>query len=367
MSEPTHLLAVAHPGALPRPYYWAGNTPHSGTRMIVESASGGEEVVTVVGTMLRSERSHVPSALAEVTPERESLLNRRREFEQKAFAFAVRRARERRISAKFVRCVLPSNSPVRLYFASDGPIDYRDLIRDLVNEFGVEVDLIQLAPREAAGKMAALGPCGRPTCCSTFLKVFPTPNTRMAKDQGLSLAPQKLAGRCGKMKCCLAYEADAYREALEELALKVGHKVRTPKGYAKIIDLDIMRRRVRVALYHKREMASFEADEVERIKGGIPEDDPASGFFHSPNARPPEVRKPAPERLVLPDDNERKDGRKRSRQGGRTRAANSGKPQPAPQQAQQAQQAGETETGKPRRKRRRRRGGKGSGGPKGDS
>jgi cell fate regulator YaaT (PSP1 superfamily) len=363
MSEPTHLLAVAHQGALPRPYYWAGTAPDSGTRMIVESAAGGEEVVTVVGTMLRSERAHVPSALAEVTPEREALLTRRREFEHKAFAFAVRRARERRIKAKFVRCVLPSNSPVRLYFASDGPIDYRDLIRDLVNEFGVEVDLIQLAPREAASKMVALGPCGRPTCCSTFLKVFPSPNTRMAKDQGLSLAPQKLAGRCGKMKCCLAYEADAYREALEELALKVGHKVRTPKGYAKIIDLDIMRRKVRVALHQKREMASFEADEVERVKGGIPEDDPASGFYHSPNARPPEPRRAAGPRLELPPDQPAKGRTSRRKRGGRSKGGESQKPT-----AVGAQNAGEGSTPKPRRKRRRRRGGKGRGdAPKGDS
>ena len=152
-------------------------------------------------------------------------------------------------------------------------------MRDFAVEFGVEVELVQLAPREAAGQLGGLGPCGRPTCCSTFLKVFPNPTTKMAKDQGISLTPQKLSGRCGKLKCCLAYEADTYREYLEEVALRVGHTVRSPKGYAKVIDLNVLQRRVRVSTLANRELASFQADEVERVKGGVPQGDEKRRFL----------------------------------------------------------------------------------------
>ena len=108
----------------------------------------------------------------------------------------------------------------------------------------------------------------------------------MAKDQGISLTPQKLSGRCGKLKCCLAYEADTYREYLEEVALRVGHTVRSPKGYAKIIDLNILQRRVRVSTLAGREMVSFQADEVERVKGGVPQGDEKGGYFYGPEGSP---------------------------------------------------------------------------------
>jgi cell fate regulator YaaT (PSP1 superfamily) len=348
------FLAVRHSGALPRPYRWGLGQPQPGQQIIVERPGGGEEVVTVVGPH-NGETDEIPHAFAEASEERLDLLLRRQQFEEKAFSFARSRARSRNLRLKFVRCSIGGDKKLSLYYASEGSEDLRDLMRDFAHEFGVEVDLVQLAERDAAGKLGGLGPCGRTTCCSTFLKVFPSPTTKMAKDQGIALTPQKLSGRCGKLKCCLAYEADTYREYLEEIALRVGHKVRTPKGYAKIIDVNVIARRVRISTLAKREAANFDADQVERVKGGIPEDDEKSGFFYGPDGKPErsarisvesrrEPARPRPERKPESDRGDEKNRPKRRSRGGRGR-----------NKSQTPTDAPSAEGGEKKSKRRRRR------------
>jgi cell fate regulator YaaT (PSP1 superfamily) len=344
-SEPQQFMAVRFRGALPKAYRWDGSVPDAGTQMIVERVGGGEELVTVVGPHSGDE-GDVPHALATATPERIDLLARRQDFEAKAFAFARQRVRARRMSVKFVRCSIGDDRKVRLFYASEKNDDLRDLMRDFAHEFGAEVELVHLAERSAAGKLGGLGPCGRPTCCSTFLKTFPSPSTKMAKDQGISLTPQKLSGRCGKLKCCLAYEADTYREYLEQVALRVGHTVRSPKGYAKVIDLNVLLRRVRVATLMGRDVASFAADEVERVLGGVPEGDVKGGFFYGPDGPPQQPRRERAERHPKPA------------RSGRSEQSKGSQP-PSTRQAQQASgtdgEASKDKTNPPRKKRRRRR------------
>ena len=340
------FLAVRYKGALPKPYRWDQPAPDCGVQIIVERPGGGEEVVVVTGVH-EGTGEDLPQALAEVTPERLELLERRQQFEAKAFSFARQRARTRRLRIKFVRCAIGTDKKIRLFYASENTEDIRDLMRDFAREFGAEVELVQLAPREAAAQLGGLGPCGRSTCCSTFLKVFPNPTTKMAKDQGISLTPQKLSGRCGKLKCCLAYEADTYREYLEEVALRVGHTVRSPKGYAKIIDLNILQRRVRVSTLAGREMVSFQADEVERVKGGVPQGDEKGGYFYGPDGKP--ERKPT-QQLAGRSGSERKASNpSRPR---RTSADDKGSKEVSSNKTQQAED--EPKRNKRRRRRRRR-------------
>lgn len=343
--EMNSFEAVTRAGALPKPYRWDRPLPEVGAQVIVERPGGGEEVAVVTGHQPR-QAADAPQALALATPDRLELLERRQQFEAKAFGFARQRARARRLKLKFVRCTISNDRKIRLYYASDNTEDVRDLMRDFAVEFGVEVELVQLAPREAAGQLGGLGPCGRPTCCSTFLKVFPNPTTKMAKDQGISLTPQKLSGRCGKLKCCLAYEADTYREYLEEVALRVGHTVRSPKGYAKVIDLNVLQRRVRVSTLANRELASFQADEVERVKGGVPQGDERGGFYHGPDGPP--ARQRSGQREERSAARPARPRRERSAQGsGRSKDT-------AARQSKEPQESG-SEGKRPRRRRRRRR------------
>lgn len=95
-------------------------------------------------------------------------------------------------------------------FSADGRIDFRELLRDLSTLFSVRIELRQIGVRDEASMLGGIGTCGRPFCCSKFLHNFNSINVKMAKQQGISLNPQNISGCCGRLKCCLYYEAYAY-------------------------------------------------------------------------------------------------------------------------------------------------------------
>ena len=98
-------------------------------------------------------------------------------------------------------------------FSAEGRIDFRELLRDLSALFRIRVELRQIGVRDEASLLGGIGICGRPFCCTAFLTNFNSINVKMAKQQGISLNPQNISGCCGRLKCCLYYEADAYKNA----------------------------------------------------------------------------------------------------------------------------------------------------------
>ncbi len=103
------------------------------------------------------------------------------------------------------------------YYIADGRVDFRELIKILASEFRVKVEMKQIGARQEAGRIGGIGPCGRQLCCSGWLTNFVSVSTSAARIQELSINPQKLAGQCAKLKCCLNYEVDAYIEAQRKL------------------------------------------------------------------------------------------------------------------------------------------------------
>lgn len=99
------------------------------------------------------------------------------------------------------------------YYIADGRVDFRELIKILADEFRIRIEMKQIGARQEAGRIGGIGSCGRELCCSTFVTNFVSVTTNSARYQELSLNPQKLAGQCGKLKCCLNYELDAYLDA----------------------------------------------------------------------------------------------------------------------------------------------------------
>ncbi len=99
------------------------------------------------------------------------------------------------------------------YYIAEERVDFRELIKVLADEFKIRVEMKQVGARQEAGRIGSIGSCGRELCCSTWITNFVSVTTTAAKDQELSLNPQKLAGQCGKLKCCLNYEHDAYLDA----------------------------------------------------------------------------------------------------------------------------------------------------------
>jgi cell fate regulator YaaT (PSP1 superfamily) len=128
------------------------------------------------------------------------------------------------------------------YYTADARVDFRELIKVLADEFKVRIEMRQIGARQEASRLGGIGSCGRELCCSTWLTDYRTVNTSAARYQQLSLNPLKLAGQCGKLKCCLNYELDSYVDALKEFPDMEGKKLVTKKGDAFLQKTDIFKR-----------------------------------------------------------------------------------------------------------------------------
>ncbi len=133
------------------------------------------------------------------------------------------------------------------YFEAEERIDFRDLVRRLASHFKVRVDMRQIGVRDEARIVGGIGHCGQIVCCKRLGGEFKPVSIRMAKDQDLSLNPQKISGLCGRLMCCLRYENEAYKD-FKSRAPKVGNTVQTPDGPAKVDALDVPREEVKLRL-----------------------------------------------------------------------------------------------------------------------
>lgn len=129
------------------------------------------------------------------------------------------------------------------YYTAEERVDFRELIKEFARTFSTRIEMKQIGFRQEAARLGGIGSCGRELCCSTWLTDFRSVNTSAARYQQLSLNPQKLAGQCGKLKCCLNYELDTYLEALEEFP-KTDIKLNTEKGIASCQKIDIFKRQM---------------------------------------------------------------------------------------------------------------------------
>ena len=127
------------------------------------------------------------------------------------------------------------------YYTADERVDFRELIKRLADEFKVRIEMRQIGMRQEASRLGGIGSCGRELCCSTWLTDFKIVSTSAARYQNLSLNPIKLAGQCGKLKCCLNYELDSYMEAIKDIP-ESSTKLQTMKGIASHRKTDILRR-----------------------------------------------------------------------------------------------------------------------------
>lgn len=126
------------------------------------------------------------------------------------------------------------------YYTAEERVDFRELIKEFAHEFNTRIEMKQVGFRQEASRLGGIGSCGRELCCSTWLTDFRSVNTSAARYQQLSLNPQKLAGQCGKLKCCLNYELDMYLEALQSFP-SIETKLLTEKGTAVCQKLDIFK------------------------------------------------------------------------------------------------------------------------------
>jgi cell fate regulator YaaT (PSP1 superfamily) len=152
------------------------------------------------------------------------------------------------------------------YYIADQRVDFRELIKVLADTFHVRIEMKQIGARQEAGRIGGTGPCGRELCCSTFMTNFRSVGTNAARVQDLSMNPQKLAGQCAKLKCCLNYEFDNYVEALKDFPSK-DIVLETAKGPYYFFKLDVFARKMTYSADKKApvDLLEMPLDEVWKI------------------------------------------------------------------------------------------------------
>jgi len=186
--------------------------------------------------------------------------------QQDALNFARQRARALDLPIKLFRAEIgQGNDRATLFFSCEQRVDFRGLVRDLAAYLHARVEMRQVGVRDESRLTGGLGSCGRELCCSSHLTHFAPVSIKMAKHQRLVLNPTKIAGQCGRLKCCLVYEDDLYVELSKGLP-KPGKKVETPEGIGRVDDLDVLGGRVRVSFLERPPM-TFAASEVRLVAG----------------------------------------------------------------------------------------------------
>ena len=156
------------------------------------------------------------------------------------------------------------NAKAIFYYTADDRVDFRTLIKVLAEEFHVRIEMKQIGVRQEAGKVGGLGTCGRELCCSTWLTNFKSVTTSAAKTQQILPNPQKLAGQCGKLKCCLNFECDVYADALKKYP-PANIAIRFKKGLAQYKKTDVFRGIMWYAYEGENDLYAIPAESVKKL------------------------------------------------------------------------------------------------------
>ncbi len=244
--------------------------PTAGDAVIVETVRGMEYGEVVTGVKEVSDELITPPlkmVLRIATAEDAQHHAENVAKEKDALAICQKKVDEHKLQMKLVGCEYTfDNSKILFYFTSDKRVDFRVLVKDLAGVFRTRIELRQIGVRDEAKMMGGLGICGRKVCCSAFLGDFQPVSIKMAKEQNLSLNPNKISGVCGRLMCCLKYEEDHY-EATRKQMPKVGKEVITPDGNGTVIELNILKETVRVRLPKgdSYEQKDFPMQDVKRV------------------------------------------------------------------------------------------------------
>jgi len=150
------------------------------------------------------------------------------------------------------------------FYTAEGRVDFRELIKKMAETFRIRIEMRQIGMRQEAGRLGGIGSCGRELCCSTWLTNFKTVSTAAARYQNLSLNTLKLAGQCGKLKCCLNYELDTYLDALKDIPDRV-ENLQTEVGTARHQKTDIFKKLMWFSYPNQEDWIPLKVDRVKEI------------------------------------------------------------------------------------------------------
>lgn len=229
----------------------SGQCIKTGDLVVVEASSGHDlGIVTLEGPVIARQMKckHVDPA---ATPLKK-IYRRARVFDITRWQESIAREQNTMIQARKIAAELGldmkigdveyqgDGSKAIFYYIADARVDFRQLIKVFAEEFRIRIEMKQIGARQEAGLIGGLGVCGRELCCANYITNFQSISTSAARAQDLSLNPQKLAGQCGKLKCCLNYEVSNYLDAQARLP-KVSEPLQFEDGPAYLVKTDILR------------------------------------------------------------------------------------------------------------------------------
>jgi cell fate regulator YaaT (PSP1 superfamily) len=240
-----------------------------GDNVIVETARGMEYGRVVLG-IKEIEDDKIISPLKPVTriatDEDTKIEQENRVKEREAFKLCLEKIRKHELEMKLIDAEYTfDNNKLLFYFTADGRIDFRELVKDLASVFRTRIELRQIGVRDETKILGGIGICGRVLCCNSYLSEFAPVSIKMAKEQNLSLNPNKISGVCGRLMCCLKNEQDTY-EYLNSKLPQVGDQVSTNDGLTgEVMNVNVLRQliRVKVTLEHdEKDVREYKVSEL---------------------------------------------------------------------------------------------------------
>ena len=255
-------------------YYFdpAGHACKAGDHVIIDTARGPEYGICTAGNHkipMKDVVAPLRCVLRHATAEDERTVARNRAEEKRAFDICMQKITEHGLDMQLVSAEYSfDGSKILFFFTADERVDFRELVKNLASVFHTRIELRQIGVRDKAKMVGGLGICGRPFCCASFLDDFQPVSIKMAKTQNLSLNPTKISGTCGRLMCCLKYEQDAYEDLLRT-APKVESFVDTPEGRGTVVEVDLLRQRVKVRMEDAPEtIAVFANADIAILRSG---------------------------------------------------------------------------------------------------
>ena len=250
----------------------AGIDCKAGDHVIIDTARGPEFGTCVAGIHTISSKEVVAPlrpVLRIATTHDEKVAAENHAKEKKAYEVCLQKIAEHNLDMQLVsaECAF-DGSKILFFFTADERVDFRELVKNLASVFHTRIELRQIGVRDKAKMVGGLGICGRPFCCASFLDDFQPVSIKMAKTQNLSLNPTKISGTCGRLMCCLKYEQDAYEDLLRT-SPKAESFVDTPEGRGTVVEVDLLRQRVKVRMEeHPEEIHVFPNAEIAVLRNG---------------------------------------------------------------------------------------------------
>ena len=255
-------------------YYFDPNglTCKQGDHVIIDTARGPEFGICAGGNHTIPAKdvvSPLRNVLRLATAHDEKVMEENRRKEKRAFDLCMEKIQEHKLDMQLVSAEYAfDGSKILFFFTADERVDFRELVKQLAGMLHTRIELRQIGVRDKAKMVGGLGICGRPFCCASFLDDFQPVSIKMAKTQNLSLNPTKISGTCGRLMCCLKYEQDAYEDLIRS-SPKLESFVDTPDGRGTVIELDLLRQRVKVRMEeHPESISVFANTEIAILRSG---------------------------------------------------------------------------------------------------